>query len=412
MRASGAFEGAPQPQAGAPSRGVASEARDVPTLAFSAAGLVAALVLPFVRSRPNRIAEGIPQLLLTVDPAAAILLCALWLAAAALALWRAPQQVRARGVSLAAILAPLCAVVSAGLACGRLAAAGTPARVSLSAGFWITMFAGYAAFVTSSRQAAFRPSLRRALSLSAPAIIAALLVSGFLDAVSVMREYAVQKTVFAAEAGAHVVIAGSAVLIGGVIGIAAGVLAFRHPAFKRAAFFVLNIVQTIPSLALFGLLILPLAALSNRFPLLHQWGISGIGRAPALIALSFYAMLPIARNTHTGLDQIPQALREAGFGMGMTRLELLARVEVPLALPVILAGVRTSAVQAVGNTVVTALIGAGGLGIFIFQGLGQFASDMILLGTLPVIAMAVVVDAVMAALVRLLTPRALRGAAA
>jgi osmoprotectant transport system permease protein len=123
-------------------------------------------------------------------------------------------------------------------------------------------------------------------------------------------------------------------------------------------------------------------------------------------------MLPIARNTHTALDQIPQALREAGSGMGMTRMQLLARVEVPLALPVILAGVRTSAVQAVGNTVVTALIGAGGLGIFIFQGLGQFASDMILLGTLPVIAMAVVVDAAMAALVRLLTPRALRGARA
>jgi osmoprotectant transport system permease protein len=369
-------------------------------------------VLPFVRSRPNRIAEGIPQLLLTVDPVAAITLCALWVAAAGLALWRAPPHVRARGVSLAAVLSPLCAVVSAALVCGRLTAADSPARVSLSAGFWITLLAGYAAFVTAAPQAAFRPALRRALSFAAPVIVAALLVSGFLDSVSVMREYAVQKKVFATEAAAHAEIAGAAVLAGGVLGIAAGVLAFRHAAFKRVAFFILNIVQTIPSLAFFGLLILPLAALANRFPLLHQWGISGIGRAPALIALSFYAMLPIARNTHTALDQIPQALREAGSGMGMTRMQLLARVEVPLALPVILAGVRTSAVQAVGNTVVTALIGAGGLGIFIFQGLGQFASDMILLGTLPVIAMAVVVDAAMAALVRLLTPRALRGARA
>jgi osmoprotectant transport system permease protein len=94
--------------------------------------------------------------------------------------------------------------------------------------------------------------------------------------------------------------------------------------------------------------------------------------------------------------------------MGMTRGQLLARVEVPLALPLILAGVRTAAVQAVGNTVVTALIGAGGLGVFIFQGLGQFASDMILLGTLPVIAMAVLTDMLMGGLVRVCTPRPLR----
>jgi osmoprotectant transport system permease protein len=123
-------------------------------------------------------------------------------------------------------------------------------------------------------------------------------------------------------------------------------------------------------------------------------------------------MLPIARNTYTALAQIPASLRDAGRGMGMTRGQLLVRVEVPLALPLILAGVRTAAVQAVGNTVVAALIGAGGLGIFIFQGLGQYAADMILLGTLPVIAMAVVTDMMMGGLVRLVTPRPLRGEAA
>ena len=186
----------------------------------------------------------------------------------------------------------------------------------------------------------------------------------------------------------------------------------RSTAIRGAAFFILNIVQTIPSLALFGLLILPLAALSRRFPLLHEWGISGIGRAPAIFALSFYAMLPIARNTYTALAQIPAALRDAGKGMGMTRGQLLVRVEVPLALPLIMAGVRTAAVQAIGNTVVAALIGAGGLGIFIFQGLGQYAADMILLGTLPVIAMAVIVDMLMGGVVRLLTPRPLRETAA
>jgi osmoprotectant transport system permease protein len=227
-----------------------------------------------------------------------------------------------------------------------------------------------------------------------------------------MREWAVKKTVFLAEATTHLVLAGSAVLVGCLLGVLIGVLSLRHLLVRRVAFFILNIVQTIPSLALFGLLILPLSALSRRFPLLHEWGISGIGRAPAILALSFYAMLPIARNTFTALSQIPASLRDAGKGMGMTRGQLLARVEVPLALPLILAGVRTAAVQAVGNTVVAALIGAGGLGVFIFQGLGQYAADMILLGTLPVIAMAVIVDMLMGGLVRLLTPKPLREAAA
>jgi osmoprotectant transport system permease protein len=253
---------------------------------------------------------------------------------------------------------------------------------------------------------------RRVLGFSVPVIVGALLFSGFLDAVSVMREWAVQKTVFLAETASHLILAGIAVLVGGVLGILIGVLSLRNVTVRRVGFFILNIVQTIPSLALFGLLILPLASLSRRFPFLHEWGISGIGRAPAIFALSFYAMLPIARNTFTALAQIPESLRDAGKGMGMTRGQLLTRVEVPLALPLILAGVRTAAVQAVGNTVVAALIGAGGLGVFIFQGLGQYAADMILLGTLPVIAMAVIIDMLMGGLVRLITPKPLREAAA
>ena len=312
---------------------------------------------------------------------------------------------------LASILAPSAALVAAGMISGRLVGPDSIARVSVSTGFWMTMAAGYAAFVLASRKSQIRPVIfRRVLSLAVPAVLAVLLLSGVLNPVSVMREFAVQKEVFFAEAGTHAALAGGAVLIGAVLGITVGVLALRFALIRKAAFFVLNIVQTIPSLALFGLLILPLAALSSRFPMLRAFGISGIGRAPALIALSFYAMLPIARNTYTALAQIPFSLMDAGAGMGMTRGQLLSRVEIPLALPLILAGVRTAAVQAVGNTVVTALIGAGGLGVFIFQGLGQYASDMILLGTLPVIAMAVLTDMLLGGLVRAITPKPLREA--
>jgi osmoprotectant transport system permease protein len=384
---------------------------DVPTLFFAVAGIAAAAVLPFVRARPNRIADGVSRLLGEVDPAAAAVLLALWGIAGVAAIVRMAQAARVKLVTLISLAAPLCAIVAAGLVASRLAGLDPIVRISLSAGFWATTILGYSSFLAASRT--MSPGLwRRVLGFSVPVIVGALLFSGFLDAVSVMREWAVQKTVFLAETASHLVLAGIAVLVGGVLGILIGVLSLRNVTVRRVGFFILNIVQTIPSLALFGLLILPLASLSRRFPLLHEWGISGIGRAPAIFALSFYAMLPIARNTFTALAQIPESLRDAGKGMGMTRGQLLIRVEVPLALPLILAGVRTAAVQAVGNTVVAALIGAGGLGVFIFQGLGQYAADMILLGTLPVIAMAVIIDMLMGGLVRLLTPKPLREAVA
>jgi osmoprotectant transport system permease protein len=384
---------------------------DVPTLFFAVAGIAAAAVLPFVRARPNRIADGVSRLLGEVDPAAAAVLLALWGIAGVAAIVRMAQAARVKLVTLISLAAPLCAIVAAGLVASRLAGLDPIVRISLSAGFWATTILGYSSFLAASRT--MSPGLwRRVLGFSVPVIVGALLFSGFLDAVSVMREWAVQKTVFLAETASHLVLAGIAVLVGGVLGILIGVLSLRNVTVRRVGFFILNIVQTIPSLALFGLLILPLASLSRRFPLLHEWGISGIGRAPAIFALSFYAMLPIARNTFTALAQIPESLRDAGKGMGMTRGQLLIRVEVPLALPLILAGVRTAAVQAVGNTVVAALIGAGGLGVFIFQGLGQYAADMMLLGTLPVIAMAVIIDMLMGGLVRLLTPKPLREAVA
>jgi len=386
---------------------------DVPTLVFAVAGIAAAAALPFVRVRPNRIADGVSRLLAVVDPAATAALIVLWGIAGVAAIVRMTESARARLATLVSVGAPMLAIIAAGLVTERLAGPDPIARVSLSAGFWATAILGYSSFLSASRgSGSGRGRTRRILAFTVPVVLGALVFSGFLDAVSVMREWAAQKTVFFSETITHLVLAGSAVLIGCLLGILIGVLSLRHIALRRVTFFILNIVQTIPSLALFGLLILPLAALSRRFPLLHEWGISGIGRAPAILALSFYAMLPIARNTFTALAQIPASLRDAGKGMGMTRRQLLARVEVPLALPLILAGVRTAAVQAVGNTVVTALIGAGGLGIFIFQGLGQYAADMILLGTLPVIAMAVLIDMLMGGLVRLLTPKPLRGAAA
>jgi osmoprotectant transport system permease protein len=157
-------------------------------------------------------------------------------------------------------------------------------------------------------------------------------------------------------------------------------------------FAVLNLLQTIPSIALFGLLIVPLSALAAALPQLASIGVGGIGVAPAIIALVLYALLPVVRNTAVGLAGVDGAVIEAGRGMGLTSQQIFRQVELPLALPVLLAGLRIVTVQAIGLAVVAALIGAGGLGTFVFEGLGQYAVDLVLLGALPAIFLALAAD--------------------
>jgi len=175
------------------------------------------------------------------------------------------------------------------------------------------------------------------------------------------------------------------------LGIPLGVLATRHRRLERAVIGAANVVQTIPSLALFGFLI-PL-------PLL-----GGIGARTAIVALTLYALLPIVRNTHAGIRGIDPALREAGRGMGMTDLQLLTRVELPLASGVILAGVRVATVVSVGIATIAAAIGAGGLGVYIFQGLAMVDDTVILAGAVPAALLALAADGLLGLAERRLTP--------
>jgi osmoprotectant transport system permease protein len=177
-----------------------------------------------------------------------------------------------------------------------------------------------------------------------------------------------------------------------LIGIPLGVAAHRVQAVGRAVFPILNVVQTVPSIALFGLLMAPLAALGAMLP---GSGISGVGPLPAVIALTLYSLLPIVRNTAVGLDGVPAPVREAARGMGLTPRQIFLRVDLPLALPVFLSGLRITVVQAVGLAAVAALIGAGGLGAIMFQGLFANALDLVLLGAVPVILLAVAADALL-----------------
>ncbi|MFQ5876653.1 MAG: ABC transporter permease [Acidobacteriota bacterium] len=180
----------------------------------------------------------------------------------------------------------------------------------------------------------------------------------------------------------HVGLVAAAMTLAVAIGLPLGVLTTRSETAGRWILGAANVMQTVPSLALFGLLI-PL-------PLL-----GGIGARTAIVALTLYALLPIIRNTHAGITGIDPAIMEAARGMGMTDRQLLWRVELPLALGVILAGVRVATVICVGIATIAAAIGAGGLGTFIFRGLAMVNNQVILAGAIPAALLAMLADSLL-----------------
>src|SRR5213083_2590851 len=177
----------------------------------------------------------------------------------------------------------------------------------------------------------------------------------------------------------HLVMVGISIFIAAAIGLPLGILMTRKPSMSRPILTFANVVQTIPSLALFGFLI----------PIPY---IGGIGARTAIVALVLYSLLPIIRNTFTGISGVDPAIREAGRGMGMTDGQLLWKVEIPLALGVIFAGIRVATVIGVGVATIAAAIGAGGLGMFIFRGVSMVDSRLILAGAIPAAVLALIAD--------------------
>jgi len=179
--------------------------------------------------------------------------------------------------------------------------------------------------------------------------------------------------------GQHIGLVAISTAIAALIGLPLGILVARRPAWRRPVLGLANVFQTIPSLALFGLLI----------------PVFGIGAWTAISALVVYALLPIVRNTYVGITGVDPAVREAGRGMGMTEGELLRLVELPLAAGVILAGVRIATVVSVGIATIAAAIGAGGLGVYIFRGVATVDNTLILAGAIPAALLALLADAVL-----------------
>jgi osmoprotectant transport system permease protein len=352
----------------------------------TAVGAAALLWLPFVVLKPNRILPGDARSLVAVLPASAAIACLASLILVALVAL-AITNARAR---LAAALLGLIVVAAAIATAGDLL---TPAgnkvvRVAPGSGFWVLLVAVGLMATDAITRLRPRPAARvLMLALFAAAALLAL-AHGTFDHLSVMREYAVNAGRFAHEVRQHVWLALGSLLAAVIVALPLGILCHRVPRLRGGVLGTLNVIQTIPAIALFGILMAPLGALAAAVPLAAQLGIRGIGAAPAVVALFLYSLLPVVANTVAGLRRVSPAAVEAARGMGMTSWQVLTGVELSLALPTILTGIRIVLVQNIGLVTIAALIGGGGLGVFVFQGIGQTAIDLVLLGAIPTVALA------------------------
>ena len=361
---------------------------------LGAAPMLLSLLLPWVLLRPNRLAAGE---FLRLPPAQAILGALLVLAAAL------SGRLLPRAAPLLASLSLLTGLWWLGAqTSSALGGQATFARASASSGVWLWLLGGGVLVYGAGLAARGMNRLQVLLAwLWLPGLIGLALIGHFADW-SVIAEYRVQRSRFGQELGQHLKLILSALGLAAVIGAPLAVWASRN---ARAAGVVLGLaggVQTVPSLALLGLLIAPLSWLANTVPALRSLGVSGIGTAPALSAMTLYALLPVLRNGVVALRGVSPGVLDAARGMGMTDNQRFWRVQLPLALPVWLSGFRQAAVMLVGVASVAQLIGAGGLGYFIFSGLQSGAADLILLGAIPAALLAIGLDALLRGLEALL----------
>lgn len=363
--------------------------------------MILSLALPLLELKPNRIGSGTPvwvwASLVHVPILMLLLLVALTMAA--------HQRTGGNGMQrlwlpygtwfVAWVLLFATLVASAFFNMNSRMADWLLYRLSPSAGFWAALFGSMLAMRWARLLHAPPPLLRVAMGLGT--VVATIIAwrAGLFDHFSPYLELRSQGTRFVAELGRHIALSFSAFALALVVGILGAVLLSRGTRAGRLLGLLAGALQNVPSLALFGLLLPIMAGLADALPILRLAGISGIGFAPAFIALTVYALLPVMLAGAAGLLMVDAGIRDAAKGMGMSRMQVLFRVELPLALPSIAAGARTALVQTIGTTTIAALIGAGGLGYFVFQGIGQAAMDMVVIGVIPIVVLSVLADRLM-----------------
>nr|WP_204262588.1 ABC transporter permease subunit [Methylobacterium sp. BTF04] len=343
---------------------------------------VALLTLPALRIAPNRLVVGTPVYGLEVFGwwVAAILasgaLCVGLLVAA---------TTRRRALVALGFLA-LCAILLAlGLGAGaahRMVGQPPAARASLGAGIWSA-----AALLSFTMGFAVQASRIAGLGLFVPVLLLAILGTaghlGAFDSLSLAVEYAARREAVNEAVLQHLGLAGGAVLLG----IAGAVLLSLWRRGQGLVAILVGGVQVIPAVALLGALVALVSGLLRLVPSLRDIGLSALGAGPALIGIAAYLLLPLWRGLATALRAPDPASLDAATGLGLTRSQILWRLRLPLGAPILVGALRVAAVQSLGLATLGALIGAGGLGRIVFDGMAQFAPDLILLGAIPIVAL-------------------------
>lgn len=370
-------------------------------LALSCSGFAGVFLGGFLNFAPNRLARGVAYSLFqasAIETAAVMAgLCAL-----AFASFASGAKLRSFVTILASALIFWGSLKGAGHLAALLTQNGPPAaRASPGAAFWTLASAAALAIVDAVQRGNF--------GVPARGCVAAVLCAGFVlmgamgdfGHLSLVREFASKRAIFMPELWRHLWLVCVSVLFALMTGVPLTLFILRKRAAAGLVFAGLGVLQTIPSIALFGVLITPMSKLSEALPLLRELGISGTGPAPAIIALTLYSLLPLVRSFHTGFNEVASGVKDAATAIGFSARQLFIEIELPLALPALISGLRVVTVQAIGLASVAALIGAGGLGTFIFQGIGQYALDLVLVGAIPVILLAISANLVFAMLLGL-----------
>jgi osmoprotectant transport system permease protein len=367
-----------------------------PVLAlYVALALGASAGLPFVRVAPNRLLSGEPVFLADVfqlqsDPwVAAIFGATLALLVFAMA---NPKRNSIQAVVSLAMASSVAALwLLAGQVSAHFSTADQPLmRTSLGAGFWV--LAGLAWLIALDALASFRLSTLPRLLLQMALCVPLVVSFNEGQSLSLAKEYANHSDVLGPAIWRHLQIVVLAIVPAVVVALPLAWRMTQSQSVRHGLFPILNLIQTIPSIALLGLLMVPLAWLAVQMPMLGRAGISGVGLAPAVLALMLYALLPLVRSALAGLEQVPTDTVGAARAMGMSSWQILWHVELPLALPALLIGLRTAVVQTTGLAAVSALIGAGGLGQIMFDGLFSAANDLVILGVMPIVMLAMLAD--------------------
>ena len=275
------------------------------------------------------------------------------------------------------------------------------ARTSLGPAFWILASVAALAIIDAVQRKNFSFFTRAGIGAAFCAGFLGMAAAGDFDALSLAREFSNVRRIFAIELLRHLGLAGAATFLALMIGVPLTVLILRRKAMAGLVFASLGLLQTIPSIALFGVLLAPMSKLSAALPWLRELGINGTGPALAVLALTLYSLLPLVRSFHTGFGEVATEVKDAAIAIGFGARRIFFAVELPLALPALLSGLQVVTVQAIGLASVAALIGAGGLGTFIFQGIGQYALDLVLVGALPVIGLALSANLIFELLIKL-----------